>query len=113
MAAFRKGRLQGLSCLKGNFHEQFLGGWAGAILPGYPAPVGQPLALPGSRPPPVAACAPAGVSAWGRRLTAGVRVSAGTSRHSGEGCKSLTVKDQPTTLAPSHAQASVTASAKR
>jgi len=24
--AFRKGRLQGLSCLKGNFHEQFLGG---------------------------------------------------------------------------------------
>ena len=26
-----------MSCLKGNFHEQFLGGWAGAILPGYPA----------------------------------------------------------------------------
>ncbi len=26
MTAFRKGRLQGLSCLKGNFHEQFLGG---------------------------------------------------------------------------------------
>jgi hypothetical protein len=26
-----------LSCLKGNFHEQFLGGWAGAIPPGYPA----------------------------------------------------------------------------
>jgi hypothetical protein len=24
--AFRKERLQGLSCLKGNFHEQFLGG---------------------------------------------------------------------------------------
>src|SRR6266571_5310689 len=76
-------------------------------------PVEQPLALPGSRPPPLAACAPAGVSAWGRRLTAGVRASAGTSRHSDEGCKSLTVKDQPTTLAPSHAQASVTASAKR
>ena len=37
MTAFRKERLQGLSCLKGNFHEQFLGGWAGAILPGYPA----------------------------------------------------------------------------
>ena len=37
MTAFRKGRLQGLSCLKGNFHEQFLGGWAGAIPPGYPA----------------------------------------------------------------------------
>src|SRR2546428_10327703 len=73
MTAFRKGRLQGLSCLKGNFHEQFLGGWAGAILPGYPAPVGQPLALPGSRPPPVAACAPAGASAWGASLTAGVR----------------------------------------
>ena len=35
--AFRTERLQGLSCLKGNFHEQFLGGWAGAILPGYPA----------------------------------------------------------------------------
>jgi hypothetical protein len=26
-----------LSCLKGNFHEQFLGGLAGAIPPGYPA----------------------------------------------------------------------------
>jgi hypothetical protein len=39
MTAFRKGRLQGLSCLKGNFHEQFLGGWAGAIPPGYPAAV--------------------------------------------------------------------------
>jgi hypothetical protein len=37
MTAFRKERLQGLSCLKGNFHEQFLGGWAGAIPPGYPA----------------------------------------------------------------------------
>ena len=37
MTAFRKGRLQGLSCLKGNFHEQFLGGWTGAIPPGYPA----------------------------------------------------------------------------
>ena len=35
--AFRKERWQGLSCLKGNFHEQFLGGWAGAIPPGYPA----------------------------------------------------------------------------
>ncbi len=45
--------------------------------------------------------------------TAGVGVSAGKSRHSGEGCKSLTVKVEPTTLAPSHAQASVTASAKR
>ena len=48
-----------------------------------------------------------------RRLSAGVRVSAGTSRHSGEGCKSQTVKVQPTTLAPSHAQASATVSAKR
>jgi len=37
MTAFRKERWQGLSCLKGNFHEQFLGGWAGAIPPGYPA----------------------------------------------------------------------------
>ena len=26
-----------MSCLKGNFHEQFLGGLAGAISPGYPA----------------------------------------------------------------------------
>jgi hypothetical protein len=26
-----------LSCLKGNFHEPFLGGLAGAIPPGYPA----------------------------------------------------------------------------
>jgi hypothetical protein len=47
------------------------------------------------------------------RLTPSVRASAGTSRHSGEGCKSLTVKVEPTTLAPRHAQASVTASAKR
>ena len=37
ITAFRKERLQGLSCLKGNFHEQFLGGWAEAIPPGYPA----------------------------------------------------------------------------
>ena len=37
MTAFRKGRWQGLSCLKGNLHVPFLGGWAGAILPGYPA----------------------------------------------------------------------------
>jgi hypothetical protein len=35
--ALRKERLKGLSCLKGNFHEQFLGGLAGAISPGYPA----------------------------------------------------------------------------
>jgi hypothetical protein len=52
-------------------------------------------------------------SRFRRQVKHGVRVSAGTSRHSGEGCKSLTVKVQPTTLAPSHAQASVTASAKR
>jgi hypothetical protein len=48
-----------------------------------------------------------------QRLTPGVRASAGTSRHSGEGCKSQTVKVEPTTLAPSHAQALVTVSAKR
>jgi hypothetical protein len=30
-------RLKGSSCLKGNFHEQFLGGLAGVIPPGYPA----------------------------------------------------------------------------
>ena len=29
--------MTGLSCLKGNFHEQFLGGLVGAIPPGYPA----------------------------------------------------------------------------
>ena len=46
MTAFRKERLQGLSCLKGNFHEQFLGGWAGAILPGYPAVVAMPPPYP-------------------------------------------------------------------
>ena len=44
-------------------------------------------------------------SRFRQRLTPSVRVSAGTSRHSGEGCKSQTVKVQPTTLAPSHAQA--------
>src|SRR5215510_11280735 len=37
MAAFRKGRWQGLSGMQGNLHVPFLGGWAGAILPGYPA----------------------------------------------------------------------------
>ena len=47
MTAFRKERLQGLSCLKGNFHEQFLGGWVGAIPPGYPAAAATPLLLPG------------------------------------------------------------------
>ena len=31
--------MKGLSCLKGNFHEQFLGGLAGAIPPGYPAAI--------------------------------------------------------------------------
>jgi hypothetical protein len=47
------------------------------------------------------------------RLRRNVRVSAGPSRHSGEGCKSQTVKVQPTTLAPSHAGLSVTVSTKR
>ena len=46
MTAFRKERLQGLSCLKGNFHEQFLGGWAGAIPPGYPAKGSRGFACP-------------------------------------------------------------------
>jgi len=27
---------KGLSCLKGNFHEQFLGGWRVVTLSGYP-----------------------------------------------------------------------------
>src|SRR5215471_4199278 len=35
--AFRKGRWQGLSSMQGNLHVPFLGGWAGAIPPGYPA----------------------------------------------------------------------------
>ena len=35
--AFRKERLQGLSGMQGNLHVPFLGGWAGAIPPGYPA----------------------------------------------------------------------------
>ena len=52
-------------------------------------------------------------SRFRQQLKPGVRVSAGTSRQSVEGCKSLTVKVEPTTLAPSHAQASVTALAKR
>jgi hypothetical protein len=29
--------LKGSSCMKGNFHVQFLGGWGAAMLPGYPA----------------------------------------------------------------------------
>jgi hypothetical protein len=37
MTAFHKGRWQGLSGMQGNLHVPFLGGWAGAILPGYPA----------------------------------------------------------------------------
>ena len=47
MTAFRKERWQGLSCLKGNFHEQFLGGWAGAIPSGYPAGGSNPVSLAG------------------------------------------------------------------
>src|SRR2546426_4361655 len=35
--AFRKERWQGLSGMQGNLHVPFLGGWAGAIPPGYPA----------------------------------------------------------------------------
>ena len=37
ITAFRKGRWQGLSGMQGNLHVPFLGGWAGAIPPGYPA----------------------------------------------------------------------------
>ena len=47
MIAFRKERWQGLSCLKGNFHEQFLGGWTGAIPSGYPAVGSNPDSLAG------------------------------------------------------------------
>src|SRR5215813_4841043 len=35
--AFRKERSQGLSGMRGNLHVPFLGGWVGAIPPGYPA----------------------------------------------------------------------------
>ena len=35
--AFRKERSQGLSGMQGNLHVPFLGGWVGAIPPGYPA----------------------------------------------------------------------------
>ena len=38
--AFRKERSQGLSGMQGNLHVPFLGGWAGAIPPGYPAGAG-------------------------------------------------------------------------
>ena len=38
-AASRKGRLKGLSCIKGNFHVQFLGGGAALPPPCYPAAV--------------------------------------------------------------------------
>jgi hypothetical protein len=48
--AFRKERLKGLSCLKGNFHEQFLGGLAGAIPPGYPAGDSDITSLPNQLP---------------------------------------------------------------
>ena len=48
MTAFRKERWQGLRCLKGNLHEQFLGGWVGAIPPGYPAGGSNPTSLAGS-----------------------------------------------------------------
>jgi len=37
ITASRKGRWQGLSGMQGNLHVPFLGGWAGAIPPGYPA----------------------------------------------------------------------------
>ena len=35
--AFLTERLKGLSGMEGNLHVPFLGGWAGAISPGYPA----------------------------------------------------------------------------
>src|SRR5215510_14418825 len=34
-AASLKGRLKGSSCMKGNFHVQFLRGWGAAMLAGY------------------------------------------------------------------------------
>ena len=47
MTAFRKGRWQGLSGMQGNLHVPFLGGWAGAIPPGYPAGGSNPASLAG------------------------------------------------------------------
>ena len=46
--AFRKERSQGLSGMQGNLHVPFLGGWVGAIPPGYPAGEGNLASL--SRP---------------------------------------------------------------
>jgi hypothetical protein len=48
ITAFRKGRWQGLSGMQGNLHVPFLGGWAGAIPPGYPASGSNPTSLAGS-----------------------------------------------------------------
>ena len=45
--AFRKERSQGLSGMQGNLHVPFLGGWAGAIPPGYPAAGSNPGSLAG------------------------------------------------------------------
>ena len=44
--AFRKGRWQGLSGMQGNLHVPFLGGWVGAIPPGYPAGDSDIISLP-------------------------------------------------------------------
>jgi hypothetical protein len=46
ITAFDVERSKGSSCLKGNFHEQFLGGLAGAIPPGYPAGDSDVISLP-------------------------------------------------------------------
>ena len=45
--AFRKERSQGLSGMQGNLHVPFLGGWVGAIPPGYPAAGSNPGSLAG------------------------------------------------------------------
>ena len=44
--AFRKERSQGLSGMQGNLHVPFLGGWVGAIPPGYPAGDSDIISLP-------------------------------------------------------------------
>jgi hypothetical protein len=46
--AFRKECWQGLSGMQGNLHVPFLGGWVGAIPPGYPASGSNPASLAGS-----------------------------------------------------------------
>ena len=82
-AASLTGGLNGLSCLRGNSHEQFLGGgvavtspcypaWGAVMLPGYPTFTSRcPSTTPASTPPCSASSAPA---CWrGRRSSCSLR----------------------------------------